>query len=151
MQSEALRLKGLLAEDLKKTQYAHLVIQSSEAPRSRGSGSDRAARWFKARTDGLNVPEVYPLYRVLSSVAHPTADLVDVYLDEPPTGDRARFSLRPGLAALPVELAGAATHLVACCLVWTARAVDHLDRHNLRRGELRAYAQELGIKADPKS
>lgn len=88
-------------------------------------------------------PRGYAIYRLLSGFAHPSAYVVDEYLDETegsPIG--VALSTEP-LHKSPADPAHAWTAAVA--LVWAGSAVDWFDGNHTRQKQLKAAARELEI------
>jgi hypothetical protein len=76
-------------------------------------------------------------------MSHPTAFLVDLYLEERDT--EIGIALRHvGDQPKP----GPYLAFVVASLIWAGRAVDFLDRTKSRRSELRSAARRLGITSE---
>jgi len=85
--------------------------------------------------------DAYAYYRLMSWYSHPTARIIDSYLQ--PTEDMQDLaSLRLEPEKLDVNTW---VHFLAFALVWAARSLDFLDADRTHRSELRKAARDLGI------
>jgi hypothetical protein len=84
--------------------------------------------------------QAYSIFRLMSSMSHPGAHLVDYYIHKDPVA----------VQATPKELdAPEIWMFMTCCsLLWAGRAVDMIHKEHPRRNELRSIAKRLGISPE---
>lgn len=105
----------------------------------------RQARHFEQLCKSL-VPggaDAYVIYRGMSSYAHPTAPVVDEYLDESASAENG-LPPRLLMQSKPFD-GGAFLFMVVASTVWAARALDNMNRNRPHRNYLRGVARELKI------
>ncbi len=87
--------------------------------------------------------DAYILYRILSGYSHPSAAIVDLYIDQHTDGSpvkrqQAKPALEPDLLCFTLSAA----------LVWAGRAFSYLSKSKAHRSALRSAARKLGIPAE---
>ena len=102
-------------------------------------------RHFEQLAKDVGLENAYTTYRVLSSLAHPSIQVADSYLD---SEDGDQLFLRSRGRALSHGAKDGWGHLIAMCLVWSGYAANYLDPDRTRRSELRRVARELGVSAE---
>ncbi|MBF6278054.1 DUF5677 domain-containing protein [Nocardia nova] len=112
------------------------------------TSSDQQAKYFEQLLADFDADgtDAYAYYRILSTFSHPSATLVDQYLEEDPDPE-VPFTLltEPTDTLTP----GACMNLVGCCLVWAGSAARYVQQDTkARRFELRDAANALGTIAD---
>jgi hypothetical protein len=85
--------------------------------------------------------DAYTHFRILSSMAHPSATLSDFYLepaDHSPTGCQMYMT--------PKDVGHDSwAFLCVASMMWAQRAIDHLDVEHSHRSRLREVARELSV------
>ncbi|WP_434177122.1 DUF5677 domain-containing protein [Brachybacterium conglomeratum] len=102
-------------------------------------------RYFEQLTKDIGLENAYTTYRVLSSLAHPSIQVADSYLD---SEDGDQLFLRSRGRALSHGAKDGWGYLIAMCLVWSGYVANYLDPNRTRRSELRRVARELGVLAE---
>jgi hypothetical protein len=89
--------------------------------------------------------DAYAHFRLMSSMAHPSAFLCDFYLADDATVPFTGYRLRDE----PEQpKAGPYLAMLAASLIWSGRAMDYLDKNHPRRSQLRDAARRLGIESE---
>jgi len=149
-------VKGFVGEDFRQRRTLSKTMSEAASTVFR-EGADRIAhlsedkvetlaaseaKYFNARCEALDGgKDAYVLYRIMSGMAHPSATLVDYYLDandDSPTGCDLHYEPKPiGHDSW--------LFLTVAAMMWANRAIDHLDSDHLHRNRLREIASELGV------
>ncbi len=109
------------------------------------TSSQPQAKYFEQLCKDLDPggADAYAYYRLMSWYAHPTARIVDKYLQSSDDGQEL-----DSLRQIPEQDdPNIWVHFLAYSMVWAARAVDFIDAERTHRSELRAAASALGIPA----
>lgn len=103
------------------------------------TGSDPQARKFWARChDFQKGDDLYINYVQLCRYGHPTAYVIDLYLE--PTCERTAAHLLDRPHQARSVLWGT---LAAACLIWSGSAMNHIDPIRARRAELRRASRQI--------
>jgi hypothetical protein len=86
----------------------------------------------------------YLVYRTLSLVSHPAADVIELYLKSGDDGVWNGFNPRADGEILPSE---GWTYAATCGLIWALQAADRVDPHHERLPNILAAARSLKIPA----
>lgn len=147
--AEHVRQRKNLIDTLRSTQSLRHMAERVAVEEPLETGDDTplvAARNFAELCDDLTPggPDAYVHYRHMSSMAHPSAFLVDFYcpsLEDSPLG----FGLSHN-PERPPRLAYAGFTIAS--MIWAGRAVDYMDRNHRRRETLRQAARRIGITSE---
>lgn len=105
------------------------------------NSSDAQARYMNQRaSDLVGGPDLYALYRMMSTYSHAGIKIADEYVHPTPGDPVHPFHLKP--QAEPLIEGWLA--IVASCLVWSARAVLYIAPDKVYRNHLRRIARDLG-------
>lgn len=141
--NEGSRQRRNLRNSLAKTRsMTELASRVSVGVGSLPTSSEQQARNVEARCADVALDGAYAFYRMLSSMSHPSIETIDAYLDGESfrAGQQLSVKSNPGVLGSSFSWA----HMVACCLVWSGRVTDYLDRGRTRRNDLRRIARLLG-------
>lgn len=107
------------------------------------TSSQNQAKYFEQLCNDLEPAgaDAYTYYRLMSWYTHPTARLIDLYIQ--PSEDKTKLE---ALRQEPEQMdADMWIHFLACSFVWAGRALDFIDDERLHRSKLREAARLLGI------
>ncbi|MEU1523958.1 DUF5677 domain-containing protein [Nocardia rhamnosiphila] len=130
------------------TREAAVRVAHADSPDSVTSSTVQA-RHFEQRLKDFEGggPDIYVLFRRLSTFSHAGASLIDLYHDNAPDDSEHLFTLR--LDPKPPFPPEFCTSMIGCCLVWAGAAVCLVQQDaDAWHFELRAAAAELDTLAD---
>lgn len=93
------------------------------------------------------VEGLYPLYRMLSHLSHPSLLVTDFYLANTDELDDAERSITIRTSPMALPSSDGYAFVVVECLLWAATVVDSLDLKRRSRGRIRSIAKVLGVPA----
>ncbi|WP_143267844.1 DUF5677 domain-containing protein [Amycolatopsis alba] len=107
------------------------------------TSSGNQARNFEKLCEDLELAgaDAYAYYRLMSWYTHPTARLIDLYIE--PSDDLTEVE---SLRQVPEQMdANMWVHFLAYSLIWAGRAIDFIDEEHLHRSRIRELARLLHI------
>jgi hypothetical protein len=84
--------------------------------------------------------DAYSIYRAMSASVHPSITVADNYVDVTDIDGAVTLLKHP---EQPDHLSW--LHLTVSSMVWSMRALDHMDRRHTHRSYLRSLARTLGV------